>query len=99
MAALAVPEDRLEQVIRYMKAEEQAQDEQEKALIKGMCLANMAYLQEAPVIETEENAELYWFVVQAMTLHTYDHRDEVGFIPEGLRPAVNQMKLKTDYST
>lgn len=90
---MAITDERLAFVIRYMKADEQAEDATEKALIKSLCLANMYYLQEAKVVETEDNAELYWLVVASMTLHSYDHRDEVGVTPAGARPALNQLKL------
>lgn len=98
MAALSVPSDQLDKVIRYMKAEDIVESvPTEKEIIEELCLASMVYLQEAPLVETEENSVLYWLVVKAMTLHAYDHRDEVGFIPEGVRPIVNQLKLVADY--
>ena len=96
--ALSVPSDRLDKIIRYMKAEDIVEAEPgEREIIEDLCLASRSYLLGAPLKETEENSRLYWFVVQAMTLHAYDHRDEVGFIPEGVRPIVNQLKLDEDY--
>ncbi len=98
MAALSVPPEQLKKVIRYMKMEDVvAIVPEEKELIEEICLASMIYLQEAPLVETDDNRALYWLVVKAMTLHAYDHRDEVGFIPEGVRPIVNQLKLVADY--
>jgi len=96
---LDVPEDRLIYVIQYMKAEDIVEAvPSEKNLIRSLCMAIRIYLMEAPVLETDENADLYWFLVGAMTLHAYDHRDEVGFVPAGVRPVLNQLKLKTDYA-
>ena len=96
--ALTLTDERLEEVIVYMKAQEQAEDPTERELIRRLCLASMIYLSEAPAVETEDNADLYWLVVSAMTLHAYDHRDEVGVVPDGVRPALNQIKLVTDYA-
>lgn len=96
---MALTEERLDYVIRYMKAESIVEaDPGEKEIISGLCKATMIYLKGAPVLETEENADLYWFLVGAMTLHAYDHRDEVGFVPQGVRPVLNQLKLQTDYA-
>ena len=99
MVRLDVPEERLIYVIQYMKAEDIVEAvPSEKDLIRNLCMAIRIYLMEAPVLETDENADLYWFLVGAMTLHAYDHRDEVGFVPAGVRPVLNQLKLKTDYA-
>lgn len=99
MEALRISEERLNYVIHYMKAEDVVEAVPgEKDLIRGFCMANMIYLMEAPVLETDENSDLYWLLVGAMTLHTYDHRDDVGFVPPGVRPVLNQLKLKTDYA-
>lgn len=99
MVKLDVPEDRLIYVIQYMKAEDIVEAvPSEKDLIRNLCMAIRIYLMEAPVLETDENADLYWFLVGAMTLHAYDHRDEVGFVPAGVRPVLNQLKLNTDYA-
>lgn len=96
---LTVTDERLDYVIRYMKAEDIVESNPtEKDLIRNLCKATVIYLEGAPVLETEENADLYWFLVAAMTLHAYDHRDEVGFVPEGARPVLNQLKLQTDYA-
>lgn len=93
----SVDEERLGWIIQYCKLEEQAEDPGEKAIIKGLCLASRAYLDEASVWPTEEDDPLYWLIVAAMTLHAYDHRDEVGFVPAGVRDILNQLKLKGDY--
>lgn len=99
MVRLDVPEERLIYVIQYMKAEDIVEAvPSEKDLIRNLCMAIRIYLMEAPVLETDENADLYWFLVGAMTLHAYDHRDEVGFVPAGVRPVLNQLKLNTDYA-
>lgn len=96
---LGLTEERLNYVIRYMKAEDiVAAVPAEKEIISGLCKANIIYLQGAPVLETAENFDLYWFLVGTMTLHSYDHRDEVGFVPAGARPVLNQLKLQTDYA-
>ena len=97
--ATGLTEERLEFVIRYCKLEEVVTaDPAEKVIVTGICKATMIYLNGSPVLETEENAELYWFLVAAMTLHAYDHRDEVGFVPARVRPVLNQLKLQTDYA-
>ena len=98
MTALSLPSEQLDKVIRYMKVEDIVESVPgEKQIIEELCLASMIYLQEAPIVETDANKVLYWLVVKAMTLHAYDHRDEVGFIPDGVRPIVNQLKLVADY--
>ena len=97
--APGLTEERLDYVIRYSKLEDVvAANPTEKIIVTGICKATMIYLEGAPVMETAENAELYWFLVAAMTLHAYDHRDEVGFVPAGVRPILNQLKLQTDYA-
>lgn len=97
--ALGLTDARLNYVIRYMKLEDVvAAVPEEKTIVTGICKATMIYLDGAPVLETAENADLYWFLVAAMTLHAYDHRDEVGFVPQGARPVFNQLKLQTDYA-
>ena len=95
--AITVNEERLNWVIRYGKLEEQVDDPGEKSIIEGLCLGSMVYLANAKVVETEENAPLYWLIVGAMTLHAYDHRDQVGFVPEGVRDILNQLKLDANY--
>lgn len=96
---MELTEKRLDYVIRYMKAEDIVEAVlEEKAIISGLCKAVMIYLDGAPVKETTENADLYWLLVAAMTLHAYDHRDEVGFVPQGVRPVLTQLKLQTDYA-
>lgn len=96
---LTIPTERLDYVIRYMKLEDVVEAApEEKEIVTSLCKATMIYLKGAPVLETEENADLYWFLVAAMTLHAYDHRDEVGFVPQGARPVLNQLKLQTDYA-
>lgn len=95
--AITVSEDRLNWVIQYVKLEEQAEDPGEKLIIEGLCLGSMVYLAKAKVVETEENFPLYWLIVGAMTLHAYDHRDQVGFVPEGVRDILNQLKLDANY--
>ena len=95
--AITVNEERLNWVIRYGKLEEQAEDPDEKTIIEGLCLGSMVYLANAKVVETEENAPLYWVIVGAMTLHAYDHRGEVGFVPDGVRDILNQLKLDGNY--
>lgn len=96
---LGLTEERLDYVIRYAKLEDVvAANPAEKVIVTGICKATMIYLEGAPVLKTEENADLYWFLVAAMTLHAYDHRDEVGFVPAGVRPILNQLKLQTDYA-
>ena len=96
---LGLTEERLDFVICYSKLEDVvAANPTEKIIVTGICKATMIYLEGAPVLETAENAELYWFLVAAMTLHAYDHRDEVGFVPAGVRPILNQLKLQTDYA-
>lgn len=96
---LGLTDERLDYVIRYAKLEAiVAANPDEKVIVTGICKATMIYLEGAPVLETAENAELYWFLVAAMTLHAYDHRDEVGFVPQGVRPILNHLKLQTDYA-
>ena len=95
--AIAVSEERLAGVIQYGKLEEQSEDPGEKAVIESLCLACMTYLAKAKVVETEDNAPLYWLIVNAMTLHAYDHRDQVGFVPVGVRDILNQLKLDANY--
>lgn len=95
--AITVEAERLDWVIRYGKLEEQAEDPGEKLIIEGLCLGSMVYLAKAKVVETEENYPLYWLIVGAMTLHAYDHRDEVGFVPAGVRDILNQLKLDANY--
>lgn len=98
-ATLDLTAARLDFVIRYMKMEDIAEAvPAEKTIISSICKATMIYLDGSPVLETEDNADLYWFLVAAMTLHAYDHRDEVGFVPQGVRPIFNQLKLQTDYA-
>lgn len=96
---LTIPDKRLDYVIHYMKLEDVVEAvPEEKDIVATLCMATMIYLQGAPVLETEENADLYWFLVGVMVLHAYDHRDEVGFVPPGVRPVFNQLKLQTDYA-
>ena len=96
---LSPTDERLDYVIRYAKLEDVvAANPDEKIIVTGICKATMIYLDGAPVKETAKNTDLYWFLVAAMTLHAYDHRDEVGFVPAGVRPILNQLKLQTDYA-
>lgn len=95
--AITVSEERLKWVIQYGKLEEQAEDPGEKLIIEGLCLGSMVYLANSEVVETEKNSPLYWIIVGAMTLHAYDHRDQVGFVPAGVRDILNQLKLKANY--
>lgn len=65
-------------------------------VIEAMYSAAQKYLEGAGIVETEENQSLYTLAVHALTLHYYDHRDDVGgehSFPIGIRPIITQLKL------
>lgn len=78
-----------------LDAQEQATQE---AVIQALIAGAVEYLGNAGIPEPgpEEASELYDLCVKALTLHWYDHRDDVGnesAIPNGVRPVITQMKL------
>lgn len=76
----------------FMKVDTDADD----ALIASLMSGAMEYLQGAGIAESW--SELYKLAVHALTLHWYDHRDDVGTdkaMPPGLRPVINQLKAES----
>lgn len=86
----------------YMRIDDQDLEDQEKAtqeaVIKALIAGAVEYLGNAGIPEPgpEEVSELYDLAVKALTLHWYDHRDDVGnesAVPNGVRPVITQLKL------
>ena len=102
---MSIPELRRHVLHSYMKVD----DPEEHILIESLAGAAIAYLKGAGIQTPEEpvgfceskapaiNADSYWLVVNAMTLYAYDNRTAVGFVPEGVRGLLNQLKLEANY--
>lgn len=85
-------EEALAAVKRYMRVDGSEDD----GIIAAMYTAAVLYLQNAGIVQPETPSALYNLAVWGLTLHYYDHRDDVGnesSFPVGLRPVVNQLKL------
>lgn len=89
-------------VMDYMRVDDQGLDDQDKgtqaAVIEALIAGAVEYLGNAGIPEPgpEEASELYDLAVKALTLHWYDHRDDVGSesaVPNGVRPVITQLKL------
>jgi len=77
---------------KYMRVDDDEDDEE----ILGLMDAAAAYLANAGIPEPEPPTPLYSLALNSLTLHYYDHRDEIGAaapLPIGLRPIINQLKL------
>lgn len=102
---MSIPELRRYALYSYMKVD----DHEEHHLIESLAGAAIAYLKGAGIQMPKEsvdccesevpviNADSYWLVVNAMTLYAYDNRTAVGFVPEGVRGLINQLKLDANY--
>lgn len=89
---MAVSEEKLTAVKRYMRVDDDTDDD----VIKALYSAAELYLSNAGVDAPEEPSELYNLAVWGLTLHYYDHRDAVGTedgFPAGLRAVFSQLKL------
>lgn len=74
----------------FMKVDTDADD----ALISGLMSAAVEYLRNAGVGESW--SELYKLCVHALTLHWYDHRDDLEtdkIMPAALRGVITQLKM------
>ncbi len=83
--------EELAQVKKYMRVEHDEDDE----LIAALYAAAGLYLEAAGVRAPAEASPLYNLALWGLTLHYYDHRDDVGSeaaFPLGLRPVINQLK-------
>lgn len=93
----------LEAVKAYMRFDELTEgltpDETaaQEALIGALAAGAAEYLEAAGIPEPEGTSERYDLCVKALTLHWYDHRDDVGSeaaLPLGVRPVITQLKLE-----
>ena len=88
---MALEQDKLEAVKRYMRVEGTDDDQ----VIAALYAAAVVSLDNAGVRQPEAENDLYRLVVWSLTLYYYDHRDDVGSesaFPIGLRPIINQLK-------
>lgn len=86
---------RFDDLAAGLSADETAAQE---ALIQALAAGAVEYLGNAGIPEPGQEApsELYDLCVKALTLHWYDHRDDVGdesSVPNGVRPVITQLKL------
>ena len=75
----------------FMKVDTTADD----TVIKGLLSASVEYMRSAGIAESW--SDLYKLAVHALTLHWYDHRDDIQtdkVMPPGLRPVINQLKAE-----
>lgn len=89
---MAIPEY-LAAAKRYMRVD----GDEDDAVISALYEAAVTYLRNAGIDEQWDTLPLYNLCVWSLTLHYYDHRDAVGTeapFPTGLRPILNQLKLK-----
>ena len=86
-----IEHDALEECKLFMKVDTDADD----ALIAGLMSGAAEYLRNAGVEESW--TELYKLALHSLTLHWYDHRNDVDtdkVMPQGLRPVINQLKAE-----
>ena len=84
---------RFDELVDGLEAQEVPQQEN---IIEGLRSAAVEYLRGAGIPEPEGESELYDLVVKALTLHWFDHRDDVNGeapVPLGVRPVLNQLKV------
>ena len=89
---MAVSDKQLAAVKRYMRVDGDDDD----AVIGALLEAAILYLHDAGIDEPAEESALYNLATWGLTLHYYDHRDDVGgeaSFPAGLRPIITQLKL------
>lgn len=89
---MALSQDKLAAVKAYMRVD----GEDDDPIIAALYAAAELYLKNAGAIESENNRDLYNLAVWSLTLHYYDHRDDVGnesSFPLGIRPIITQLKL------
>lgn len=94
---VAITQDRLESCRRYAKLDE-CDDE---TIIELMGMA-VEYLEGAGVSEPPEWSSRYSLAVNALTLHYYDHRDDIdaqSAHPQALRAVINQLKMDAVVAT
>ena len=86
-----ISEVALADVKQYMKVDGTDDDR----LIETLYGAARTYLKDGGVEKPEKESDLYTLALWGLTLHYYDHRDDVGTnvaIPIGLRNIINQLK-------
>lgn len=74
----------------FMKVDTDADDDLITSLMSGAA----EYMRNAGIEESW--TELYKLCLHALTLHWYDHRNDVDtdkVMPQGLRPVINQLKI------
>jgi len=82
----------LEACKKYMRVDGEDEDD----VILALMAAAEVYLKGAGVMPDWSPPALYNLALFRLTLHYYDHRNEVGneaAFPIGLRPVINQLKL------
>ena len=88
-----ITSEQLESCKRYMRVDDQTEDE----LIRALMEAAVIYLRDAGVDEHLATKALYDVALWSLTLYYYDHRDDVSAgaagLPAGLRPIISQLKI------
>ena len=88
----AITQDRLEACRRYARIDECDDD----TVLELMGMA-VEYLNGAGIPEPGEWSKRYALAINALTLHYYDHRDDLSAAtahPAALRVIINQLKLE-----
>ena len=88
---MSMPSGFLAECKEYMRVDGRTED----ALILGLIGAAVEYFASAGIPEPDPWSDRYKLIVEAETLHLYDHRDDIAAdksMPLGIRPFINQLK-------
>ena len=90
---IKLSKEQLDNLLLYMHINPEDLDESDLEFVQTIYASKLRYLDAAGAVRTDENAEQFDMLVNAMVLFTYDHREDNAPEPLAIRQNINQLKM------